>query len=66
MKWLRIELRRERFDTAFVHAIGPGGEALAYAQIFQIQMFQGLACLIHRESVSYYGGCMEVSDGCSS
>src|ERR1019366_7781119 len=38
MKGLWVELRGERFYAALFHEPGSRGEALAYVQIFQIQM----------------------------
>ena len=54
VKGLWIELRRKCFDTAFFHPISPGSEALADAQILQIQTLGkngGFGHLLSPESV---------------
>src|SRR5580704_505924 len=57
MKWLRIELRRKRLDSAGFHAMGPGSETLTYPQIFQIQKPRRLVRLTHRASFIMVDAC---------
>src|ERR1035438_1769799 len=51
---LRIELRRERFDTILVYPIHTGREPLPYVKILQVQWLRCLAHLLHSTNLSRF------------